>query len=170
MVRGWRSSSAHGKALLLLQAKAKERPLVSRGRWEASQLHHPAWSWMLELSPKTSWYYYIVSIPPIRFLLSFSIFISLCFLFSRFYEGNNKKQKAKKHKKCNTKAKWAHNWYCGMHNEGQVKESLKPPLCVCVYCIFQVCRGVGRAAGWGGSITWGLIWREEHSHSRKRIW
>ena len=34
--------------------------------------------------------------------------------------------------------------------------------------IGQVCRGVGRVAGWGGSITWGLTWKEAHSHSKKR--
>lgn len=34
--------------------------------------------------------------------------------------------------------------------------------------ILQGCRGVGRAAGWGGSITWDLTWREVLSLSRKR--
>lgn len=29
---------------------------------------------------------------------------------------------------------------------------------------WQVCRGAARAAGFGGSITWGLIWREVHFH------
>lgn len=45
-----------GAPLLLQQAEGQEGPVVARGRREARQVHHRPWPWLLELSPKTSWY------------------------------------------------------------------------------------------------------------------
>lgn len=63
----------NGSPFLLQPTEGEERALVSRGRWEAHQIHHHPWLWLLERSPWESWY----SPPP----PSSSLFLSRSFYF-----------------------------------------------------------------------------------------
>ncbi|RWW56526.1 hypothetical protein BHE74_00036754 [Ensete ventricosum] len=47
-------AAANGEALLLLQAEAEERVVVSGGGREACEAHRQVWPWLLELCPQAS--------------------------------------------------------------------------------------------------------------------